>query len=153
MSKKSESLLFPCPSLMGTTLHFSGGIPGFSDIYNFRIEHWGGLSSPFFLLTSIDGEEQLEFLVVSPEVFFPDYVVKMGVDMAERLGLQNAEDAHVFVIVTVGENVEDSTVNLMGPLVVNEKNGEAVQIVLSSPVYNVSTYLFQKNENRTEKLG
>ncbi len=43
----------------------------------------------------------------------------------------------MFTLVTVGERPEDSTINLLGPVVVNRHSGEAAQVVLSELTYDV----------------
>jgi flagellar assembly factor FliW len=43
----------------------------------------------------------------------------------------------VFVVVTLRERPEDSTLNLLGPIVVNRHSHEAAQVVLPSAGYSV----------------
>lgn len=111
-------------------LHFADGIPGFPDAHGFTLVQWGGEGSPFSLLQSID-EEGLRFVVVPPELFFPDYAPVLSDDDAARLGLEYADDAIVLVVVTLGERPEDATANLLGPIVINRHSLAAAQVVLT----------------------
>ena len=111
-------------------LHFAAGIPGFPDARQFALVWWGDDDGPFSILTSLD-QSGLEFLVVPPHTFFPDYAPEVDDDTAERLGLDTAEDAILMVIVTVGEEPGDATANLLAPIVVNRHNREAAQIVVT----------------------
>lgn len=111
-------------------LHFAAGIPGFPEARQFALVWWGDESGPFSILTSLD-ESGLEFLVVPPHTFFPDYAPEVDDDTAERLGLETAEDALLMVIVTVGSEPTDATANLLAPIVVNRHTRQAAQIVLA----------------------
>lgn len=112
------------------TLNFAAGIPGFAELRQFALVWWGDEDGPFSILTSLE-ESSLEFLVVPPHTFFPDYAPEVDDDTAERLGLETAEDAILMVIVTVGDDPGSATANLLAPIVVNRHTREAAQIVLS----------------------
>ena len=109
-------------------LHFAAGLPGFPDHHRFTLVWWGEEDGPFSILVSLD-EPALEFLVVPPAMFFPDYEPEIDDDVAERLGLETADDALLLVIVTVGDDPGDATANLLGPIVVNRHTRQAMQTV------------------------
>jgi flagellar assembly factor FliW len=88
------------------------------------------------MLTSSDDPE-VGFIVVAPWVFYPDYEFELDTGAAERLGLSKAEEAVVFSVVTLRDRPEDSTVNLLGPIVVNRFSHEAAQVVLPNSGYSV----------------
>jgi flagellar assembly factor FliW len=111
-------------------LHFAAGLPGFPDHHRFTLVWWGDEEGPFSILVSLD-EPTVEFLVVPPTMFFPDYAPEIDDDVAERLGLQSADDALLLVIVTVGADPAQATANLLGPIVVNRHTRDAVQAVLA----------------------
>lgn len=83
-----------------------------------------------FSMDAVD-EPGARLLLAQPWVFFPDYSPEVDDDWAAALGLESEADALVFVVVTVGETLEESTANLMAPIVVNRVTGAAAQIVLS----------------------
>jgi flagellar assembly factor FliW len=70
-------------------------------------------------------------------VFYPDYEFELDNGTAERLSLQSSEDAVVFAVVTLRDRPEDSTLNLLGPIVVNRFTHEAAQVVLPTSGYSV----------------
>ena len=115
---------------------FPAGLPGFPNAHGFELAPWGPAGSPFMLLSSSDDPE-IGFVVVPPWVFYPDYEFELDNGAAERLGLSQAEDAVVFAMVTLRDKPEDSTVNLLGPIVVNRFSHEAAQVVLPSAGYSV----------------
>ena len=121
-------------------LIFDTGLPGFPDAHRFTLVRWGDEDSPFSLMRSLDHQD-LEFVVVPPMVFFPDYEPELDDTTAARLDLERAEDAIVLVMVTLGERAADATANLLGPIVVNRHTRRAAQAVLANARYEVRTPL------------
>jgi flagellar assembly factor FliW len=117
-------------------IEFPAGLPGFPNAHRFELAPWGPAGSPFLMLTSSDDPE-VGFIVVAPWVFYPDYEFELDTGAAERLGLSKAEEAVVFSVVTLRDRPEDSTVNLLGPIVVNRFSHEAAQVVLPNSGYSV----------------
>jgi flagellar assembly factor FliW len=115
---------------------FPAGLPGFPQAHRFDLAPWGPAGSPFLLLSSTE-EPDVGFVVVPPWVFYPEYEFELDTGTAERLALTASEDAVVFVVVTLRERPEDSTLNLLGPIVVNRHSHEAAQVVLPSAGYSV----------------
>ncbi len=112
-----------------SVIAFESGIPGFPAALHFTLVPWGTEDSPFSVLQCLD--QQLELVVMLPDDFFPDYSPEIDDETVERLGLVTADDALVLVIVTVPDNVEQSTANLLGPIVINRHTRAALQVVLS----------------------
>jgi len=115
---------------------FPAGLPGFPDAHRFGLSPWGPPGSPFMMMTSAD-DPDLGFVVVPPWVFYPDYEFELDEGTAERLALSEPEDAIVLAVVTLRERPEDSTLNLLGPIVCNRHTHEAAQIVLPASGYSV----------------
>lgn len=110
-------------------LAFDTGLPGFPDATRFVLERFGDEGSPFSLLRGLDADG-VEFLVVPPTVFFPDYAPEIDDETVDRLGIASPDDALLLAIVTVGEPVESSTANLVGPVVVNRHTRKAAQVLV-----------------------
>ena len=119
---------------------FDTGLPGFPDVHRFALVPWGGASSPFSLLRSLENAE-LAFVVVPPQLFFPAYEPEIDDATADRLGIGDADDALVLVVVTVGDEPSDATANLLGPLVINRHSRAAAQVVLSNGGFELRTPL------------
>ena len=111
-----------------TVLTMSGGMAGFPDAHRFALVEVPN-ANPLFLLRSLD-QPGLEFVVVPPVAFFPDYVPEIDDASADRLGLTDAEDALLLVVLTVGSDVASSTANLLAPVVINQRTLVAGQVVL-----------------------
>ena len=115
---------------------FPAGLPGFPNAHRFELAPWGQAGSPFMMLTSNE-DPDVGFVVVPPWVFYPDYEFELDNGTAERLNLGRAEDAVVFAVVTLRDIPSESTLNLLGPIVVNRYTHEAAQVVLPSAGYSV----------------
>jgi flagellar assembly factor FliW len=108
-------------------LRLEHGLPGFPEARAFVLEPLGPALAPFARLRCLD-QPGLGFTVVPPGLFFPDYRVEVDQDWASRLGLRAPEDAEVLVLVTLRPG-QAPTANLLGPLVVHRRSGQAGQVV------------------------
>lgn len=121
-------------------IQFVEPILGFSDTCRYVIlDH--AEDSPFKWLQSVEDPE-LAFVVTNPKMFGIEYEFALSDETAERLALSNAEDALVMTIVNIPqEDPSKMTTNLLGPIVVNQANCQALQVVLHESGYNTKTRL------------
>lgn len=105
-------------------------MPGFPDDERFALVR---LDEDGLLLgfRSLDSED-LQFVVVPPGPFYPDYAPEIGDDLVADLGIDpaDADDVLVLLVVRAGATLADTTVNLRAPLVVNPATRRASQVVL-----------------------
>lgn len=106
-------------------------MPGFPDETGFQLVSLdeGGLLSALESTT----RPGLRFLVVPPQPFFPDYAPVIDDETVADLGLVDAEEAVVLLVVHAGASLASTTVNLRAPIVVNTTNRRALQVVLDGP--------------------
>lgn len=120
-------------------VEFVSAVPGFPEARTWQLEVWGDdPSSPFTLMRNAE-IEGLEFVVISPFIFFPDYAPNLDDSTVETLGLEGPEDAMLLVVLTIGETIEQTTANLLGPIVINNKTLKAVQTILHEPGLSTKT--------------
>lgn len=105
-------------------------MPGFPDDARFalvRLDEDGVLLG----FRSLDSDD-LQFVVVPPAPFFPDYAPVIGDDVVTELGIEpeGAGDVLVLLVVRAGGSLADTTVNLRAPLVVNPATRRASQVIL-----------------------
>ena len=74
---------------------------------------------------------ELRFLVAVPGAFFPEYEVELDAQACDELGLTDAGDALVLVVLTVGADPSTTTANLLAPVVINARTRSAAQVILS----------------------
>ncbi len=114
------------PDLLDITV--LGGLAGFTTGERYALVEVSP-TSPLFRLCSLD-EPGLDFLVVPPAVFFPDYDAEIDDASAARLGLTDPADALPLLILTVGADLASSTANLMAPVVINARTLQAAQVIV-----------------------
>lgn len=122
-------------------LTFSVGLPGFPEARTFVLFQNELARDPFSIMRCVE-DENLEFVVVPPHLFFPDYAPELDDATVARIGLESADDAILMVLLTVGDDVADITANLLGPIVVNRATYAAAQAVLANNGYDLRTPLF-----------
>ncbi len=100
--------------------------------------------SPFKWLQSVD-DPSLSFVVINPLLFKRDYQIQIK---REDLSiLKDSDPAHLtlWTLVSFSPDVpERSTVNLLGPLVVNQVTRLGRQLVLDPIKYELRYPLFQE---------
>lgn len=113
---------------------FPEGLLGFGDLREYALlENPGG--GPFKWLQSLEAPA-LAFVLANPADFFPAYHVTLRKEELGVIELDDAKDGYVFVILTVAANVEESTANLQGPVILNTKKRLGKQIVLGDPQWS-----------------
>lgn len=117
------------PETSTPVLHVAGGLTGFPDDEDYALVEVAD-AAPLLLLNSVS-QDGPQFVVVPPAPFFPDYAPEIDDAAVQRLGLRDASDALLLVILTVGAAVGATTANLLAPLVVNRRSHRAAQVVLT----------------------
>ncbi len=103
------------------------GLLGFPDYTRYALIQTGE-ENYFFWLQSVD-EPGLAFVVTDPSIFFKDYEVPIREETQAEIQLTDLAFSQIFVICN---KVDDwLTGNLLGPIVVNAENRNAVQVVLT----------------------
>ncbi|MFB4331579.1 flagellar assembly protein FliW [Paenibacillus sp. CR_12] len=129
-------------------ISFQGNILGFNHLNNFRLESIEG--TPFAYLKS-EEDEDISFLTVTPFHWYPNYSIQLNESMKITLHLVQAEDALILCIVTMKGTLEESTLNLVAPLIVNVLNGKGTQYVVQENTgYRTNAPLITDKSDRME---
>jgi flagellar assembly factor FliW len=123
------------------TLTFNQGIPGFLEETEFVILPLPEAEA-FQVLQSIQTKE-LAFIITDPFQFFLDYDFQLELQEIEKLQLQQAEDAAVYVLLTMSDSMEKITANLQAPVIINTKQQLAKQVILMNTAYETKHRLFE----------
>lgn len=127
-------------------IEFPAGILGFSECRRFALlPHRPG--TPFFWLVPIDRQD-VAFVVVNPETFFPDYCPSLSQDQLAPLDLPHGIDHSLGMLVVVSFRKGSPTANLRAPLILDLGQRRAVQAVQIGKQFDTQAKLFQ---NVTEK--
>jgi flagellar assembly factor FliW len=76
-------------------------------------------------------QPQVRFLVAVPTAFFPTYTFLLEQEACAELRLQDASEALVLVVLTIGDDSVSTTANLLAPVVINARTRSAAQVILS----------------------
>lgn len=116
-------------------LEFEYGIPGFENMTKFAIlGKTDDENSPFFWLQSVQNSN-LAFVIMNPRDLVPDYEVEIDMFTANLLKFQDENDALIYAIVTVPEDISKISINLKAPIVINAKNNRGCQVVIENDKY------------------
>jgi flagellar assembly factor FliW len=115
------------PSLGLPTIDLAVPMPGFPRHRQFvlvRLNDEGLL----YAFTSIEDPE-LRFLVAPPEPFFPDYAPEIEDEVFAALNSKDPDRLLLLVVITAGVN--ETTANLLAPIVVDRDTRRAMQVILN----------------------
>ena len=114
------------PSLGLPTITMAVPMPGFPSHREFvlvRLNDEGLL----YAFTSVENPE-LRFLVAPPEPFFPDYAPEIENGVFAALNTKDPDRLLVMVVISAG--TEETTANLLAPIIVDRDTRRAMQVVL-----------------------
>lgn len=117
-------------------LKFPVGLLGFEDCKSFvPIENPDG-GGVFKWLQSVERPE-LAFVVMNPFFVMADYEFDIPEAVVKVLQLERPEEAAVFAVVKIPDDLSKMTVNLRAPIVINTRNKRATQVVLDDDRYSL----------------
>lgn len=106
---------------------FDPPLGGFEQLRRFALVADG--ESPVEWLQSVDDPE-VAFALLEPFIFEPDYAFELPDCDAEELGMESPEDAVVRCILTLRDDPDEITANMLAPLVLCRRTHLVRQIVL-----------------------
>ena len=105
---------------------------------------------PFRILQSLD-TAHLAFVVIDPLIIRPDYHFKLTMDDIKIINAPDVKNVSVYCIVSLASNLKDATINLQGPLVINNHNQLAHQYILFDDLYAVNERLIKTDQKAVKK--
>lgn len=109
-------------------ISFEYGLPGFQNLKKFVLIPLDDHLS----LAVLQSTEEVEvgFVVAYPFVFKKDYAFDISEEDKEDLKIEKEEDVVAYAIITLMETFQQSTLNLLAPIVINSGKKIGKQIVL-----------------------
>jgi flagellar assembly factor FliW len=104
--------------------------------------------SPFFWYQSVD-DPALAFVITSPFLFEPDYSVRLEDTVDQMSWIEDKEKGmlEVYVVVNIPKSSPDKmTANLIGPILINNRTHQAVQMVITDSPYSHKFPLVAKDQ-------
>lgn len=125
------------------------GIIGFPDLKNFALifDEEKGDSAKIKWFQSLD-EPGFAMPVMDPYEMVPDYALEMNEEGQKILGELTTENVFVLVTVTVPQDLEQISINLKAPIIINTDTNKACQIIADAdyPVKYKIYDLLEKNK-------
>ncbi|MDR3310578.1 MAG: flagellar assembly protein FliW [Oscillospiraceae bacterium] len=136
-----ETARFGTLDIDGSKLvRFRDGIPGLEEFREFALLQTKE-SYPINWLQSVtDGNVALPVIDMFSVV--PDYAFDLGDDDVAQLGLASPDDVLVAGVLVIPDSIEQMTINLAAPVVINLKSGDAKQIILADSEYGARVPIF-----------
>jgi len=130
--------------------HLTQAVPGFPNTKSFFFIKKDKIA-PFQWLQSVE-EADLTFVVVEPQNFFHDYAPPIGAFEIKEIGLDRREDASIYVIVVLPEDMSKMTANLRGPLIINQKERKMKQTFIDTDKWSVRESIIEGIKKKEQAL-
>lgn len=82
--------------------------------------------------------------ILEPKIFKTDYTVRLSAAELRELKLDSVNQAAVFSILTIEDDITQMTANLKAPLVINLQEKVAKQVVLQENEYGIKHSMFKE---------
>jgi len=124
-------------------INFPKGLPGFKKEKEFVLLPLDE-NSPFVIMQSINNSD-IAFITLEPRNIIKDYEFVISENTEELLKIEGIEDIILLNIVNIKESIEDMTINLAAPLIININKNLGKQIILDNDKFPVK-FKFTNNE-------
>ncbi len=110
-------------------IYFEDGLYGLEDNKEFLLLANSEPTIPFYFLQSLN-DTDYALLVTDPFLFVENYDFEINDAVLEKINLKKIEDVAVYNAVVIPNKIEDMTINLRAPFIINKKNKKAKQVIL-----------------------
>lgn len=124
-------------------IFFPSGLPGFENVKKYILLGKQETDALFFWLQSVD-EPNLAFVVTDPFCIHPDYFVDADDEDMDEIHAKDAEQILTLAIATIPANVDEMTVNLKAPVIINMENNMGKQIIMKNETFPVKYYIMNR---------
>lgn len=125
-------------------INFPGGIIGFPELTDFALIHdvERDSQSPVKWLQSMQ-EATFAIPVMDPLSVVPDYNPMVEDELLKPIAITDPESVFVLVTLTVPKNVEEMSINLQAPIVINSDTKKACQVIVDTEKYPVKYKIYE----------
>ena len=117
------------------TLRFEVSPPGLSPLQDFTLEPVE--NAPGLFAMRAEPDVGVRLFLIEPDQYLPTYTPEFTEEQVEPVG--GAESASLFVVATL--DTEGPVVNLLAPIIVNQDDGRAAQVILDSSDWPLRAHL------------
>lgn len=151
---KADTRLFGAIEIEdGKIIEIEQGIIGFPDLKHFTLIYDSDREqkSAIHWLQSMD-DGDIAMPVIVPGELIPDYQPTVNEELLKGLGDLTPENTYILVTVRVPENIEDISVNLKAPIIVNTDSNKGSQVIVEDD-FEVRHKIYGLIRDRQEKAG
>ena len=131
------------------------GMIGFPDLKHFALifdEEKKSQKKGFIMWFQSMDDGDIAFPVMDPHRIMDDYAPSVNEELLSTLGEMSVENTYILVTATVPKKVEDFSVNLKAPIVINTDTQKGAQVITESD-YEVKYKIYEILKARKEKDG
>ena len=121
-------------------ISFKEGLPGFPQLHRFVILELDELK-PFHYLQALD-DPPIALFIINPFIVDTAYKFQLTASDMEDIRSTNSAELATYAVATIPENPNEATLNLMAPIVVNDRDRCGKQVILHESKYSVRHPLF-----------
>jgi flagellar assembly factor FliW len=114
---------------------FKEGLPGFPQMHKFMVLELNELK-PFRYLQALD-DPPIALYIIDPFIVDPTYEFRLTDSDMEDINSTDSKELAVYAMATIPEDPGEATLNLMAPIVINEKDRLGKQVILLESRYSV----------------
>ena len=114
---------------------FKEGLPGFPQIHKFAILVREELK-PFQYLQALE-DPPIALFIINPFMVDPTYEFRLTDSDMDDLSSSNSAELAVFAVATIPDDPSQATLNLMAPIVINDRDRCGKQVILHDSKYSV----------------
>lgn len=122
-------------------IHFEEGLIGIPEKKRFILIEKDDFK-PFSYLQSVD-DPSFILIVINPLMVEKEYKFDIYKDDLEALNIKDENDFSMLAVVIFAQKVEDITVNLKAPILINIHNKKGLQVILLNDDYSVEEPLIR----------
>lgn len=123
-------------------ISFEHGLPGFNTLHDFALLPVEGNEALNYLQSM--QEANVCFILMNPFVIIEDYEINISEEAVADLEIEKPGDICLYSILTITENIKDTTANLTAPIIINTVNNKAMQEILNDSRYGVKYKLYRE---------
>lgn len=130
---------------------FHQGLPGFESLKEYVLLKTED-DIPFSFLQSTE-DEQVSFIVTNPFWFYKEYEFQLSTSAKEALLLADPHDLTIWSIVSIPDALENATLNLQAPVLINTRERLGAQVILHDTGYHPKHPLIRQETSHSEAGG
>ncbi|MFP4372318.1 MAG: flagellar assembly protein FliW [Halanaerobium sp.] len=129
-------------------ISFKSGLPGFENLEEFILLPLAD-ESPFIIMQSVN-DSDVAFVTVEPGNLIQNYEFEISDKAEKELKIASISNLLILNIITLKDEIKNSTANLSAPIVINLEEKLGKQIILDDQRYQVRYKIFAAAEEVAE---